>query len=159
MPELLRGSKEGCAQPIVVLCLHLQAADCVLLPMEGHGTRPPVLPDPLPAGDAVAAQQRGQKHGVLCEQRPGTYWLRAQPRDSGVPVEVGAHSLSGAPTTDSKLTRAATQKPWLLKRPLAYRRKCVPSPRRPPPSRETSAPARVDPSANRGTKNGNRRFK
>lgn len=107
VPELLCGGKEGCAQPIVVLCLCLQAADHVLLPVEGHETRPPVLPDPLPAGDAVAAQQRGQEHGARCEQRPGTDWLRAQPRESCVPVEVESHSLSRAPTKDSKLTRTA----------------------------------------------------
>lgn len=64
VPVLLRGAKKGSAQPVVVLRLRLQAADGVLLRLEGHGARPPMLSDPLPARDAIAAQDRGQEHGA-----------------------------------------------------------------------------------------------
>lgn len=66
---LLLGAEAGHAQPVVVLRLGLQAADHVLLRLEGHGARPPVLPDPLPAWDAVATQEGGQEHGVSCAPR------------------------------------------------------------------------------------------
>lgn len=61
---LLLGAEVRRAQPVVVLGFGLQAAERVLLRPGGHGARPPVLPDPLPAGDAVAAQQGGQEHGA-----------------------------------------------------------------------------------------------
>lgn len=61
--ELLLGGEVGPAQPVVVLRLYLQATDQVLLRMEGHGARPPVLPHPLPARNAVAAEEGGQEHG------------------------------------------------------------------------------------------------
>lgn len=69
VPELFRGAKVGSAQPVVVLRLRLQAADSVLLRLEGHGARPPMLSDPLPARDAIAAQERGQEHGA-CSPPP-----------------------------------------------------------------------------------------
>ena len=61
---LLLGREERSAQPVVVLRFYLQATDHVLLRQRRHGPRPPVLPDPLPAGDAAAAQKRGQEHGA-----------------------------------------------------------------------------------------------
>lgn len=64
VPELLLGAKKGSAQPVVVLRLRLQAADGVLLRPQRHEARPPMLSDPLPARDAIAAQERGQEHGA-----------------------------------------------------------------------------------------------
>lgn len=61
---LLLGREERPAQPVVVLRFYLQAADHVLLRQRRHGPRPPMLPDPLPAGDAAAAQECGQEHGA-----------------------------------------------------------------------------------------------
>ena len=69
---LLLDREEGPAQPVVVLCLDLQAADHVLLRLRRHGPRPPVLPDPLPAGDAAAPQERSQEHGACREHRSGS---------------------------------------------------------------------------------------
>lgn len=69
---LLLGAEEGHAQPVVVLRLGLQAADHVLLRVGRHGARPPVLPDPLPAGDAVAEQEGGQEHGAYGGDRGET---------------------------------------------------------------------------------------
>lgn len=72
---LLLGREEGPAQPVVVLRFYLQATDHILLRQCRHGPRPPVLPDPLPAGDAAAAQERGQEHGA-CRGKERR-WLRA----------------------------------------------------------------------------------
>lgn len=69
VPALLRGAQEGRAQPVVVLRLRLQAAQGVLLRLEGHAARPPMLSDPLPARDAIAAQERGEEHGA-CSPPP-----------------------------------------------------------------------------------------
>ena len=54
----------GHAQPVVVLGLHLQATDHVLLRLERQGPRPPVLPDPLPARNAAAEEDSGEEHGA-----------------------------------------------------------------------------------------------
>lgn len=69
---LLLGREERPAEPVVVLRLDLQAANHVLLRLRRHGSRPPVLPDPLPAGDAAAAQERGQEHGACRGHRSGS---------------------------------------------------------------------------------------
>lgn len=50
------------AQPVVVFCFDLQATDHVLLRLRRHEARPPMLPDQLPAGNAVAQEERGQEH-------------------------------------------------------------------------------------------------
>jgi len=60
---LLRG-EIGHAQPVMVLRLYLQATDHPLLRVERHGPRPPVLPDPLSARKAIAAEEGGQEHGT-----------------------------------------------------------------------------------------------
>lgn len=73
---LLLGREERPAQPVVVLRFYLQATDHVLLRQRRHGPRPPVLPDPLPAGDAAAAQERGQEHGACRGEKKS--WLRAR---------------------------------------------------------------------------------
>lgn len=64
MAALLLPGHVGHAQPVVVLRLDLQAADHVLLGAQRHEPRPPVLPDPLTAGNAVAAEERSQEHGA-----------------------------------------------------------------------------------------------
>lgn len=60
---LLRG-EVGHAQPVMVLRLYLQATDHVLLRLGRHGPRPPVLPNPLSARNAVTAEEGGQEHGT-----------------------------------------------------------------------------------------------
>lgn len=80
---LLFSGKVGRAQPVMVLRLYLQASDHVLLRVEGHGARPPVLSDPLPARNAVAAEEGGQKHGCWREAAGG--------QDLATP----AHQLTG----------------------------------------------------------------
>lgn len=83
---LLLGREEGPAQPVVVLRFYLQATDHILLRQCRHGPRPPVLPDPLPAGDAAAAQERGQEHGASRAFR-----ARSAPR--GTTPEVGCRKI------------------------------------------------------------------
>lgn len=65
---LLRG-EVGHAQPVMVLRLYLQATDHVLLRLGRHGPRPPVLPNPLSARNAITAEEGGQEHGT-CGRGP-----------------------------------------------------------------------------------------
>lgn len=97
---LLFSGEVGRAQPVMVLRLYLQASDHVLLRVEGHGARPPVLSDPLPARNAVAAEEGGQKHGCWRE-RPQAVRTWQRPPTSSL-----------ATTSEPPRTRTAARRAW-----------------------------------------------
>lgn len=125
---LLLGAEVRRAQPVVVLGLGLQAAEHVLFGPSGHGARPPVLPDPLPAGDAVAAQQGGQEHSACGGRRQRDGWRRGwRPRDCTPPSsrEVGRSPPDPqASATAGALTGGTRAKPRVLRCGRVRRRKC-----------------------------------
>lgn len=115
---LLLGREEGPAQPVVVLRLDLQAADHVLLRLRRHGSRPPVLPDPLPAGDAAAAQERGQEHGACRGHRSGRRQRaghgekgEGSPAAARRPTQLAPQHSPAAPHGRSPHARTRRQKP------------------------------------------------
>lgn len=107
---LLLGREEGPAQPVVVLRFYLQATDHVLLRQCRHGPRPPVLPDPLPAGDAAAAQERSQEHGACRGEKRRCLRAGGGKKDRGAPRPPAGH-LGPRPPTHQPRVRAALRTP------------------------------------------------
>lgn len=101
--ELLLRREVGRAQPVMVLRLRLQATAHVLFRVERHSPRPPVLPDPLPPRNAIAAEQGGQEHGATRGPQEPRGAPHAGPHDAG--SAAGARSLLAPSRETSAIAR------------------------------------------------------